>query len=50
MAQHGYDQSWDEARTQTWIAEHWTPEDMAALDSIGPEAFFAWVDRGSAGS
>lgn len=49
MAQNGYDESWDSGRVTDWIAEHWTENDMAAFDSIGPEAFFAWVERGSAG-
>ena len=48
MAQHGYDQSWDSERVTAWISEHWTADDMAAFDSIGAEAFFAWVERGSA--
>lgn len=34
---------------QQWIAEHWTTEDMDALDAIGPNVFWQWVDRGYAG-
>lgn len=33
----------------TWIADHWTPEDMDALDAVGPDVYFAWVERGYAG-
>ena len=33
----------------TFIADHWTPEDMDAFDALGDVTYMAWVDRGYAG-
>lgn len=32
-----------------WIADHWTVNDQDAMDAIGPEVFWQWVERGYAG-
>lgn len=32
-----------------WLSEHWTVNDMDAMDAIGPEVFWQWVERGYAG-
>lgn len=32
-----------------FFADHWTPDDMAAFDNMGADAYMAWVDRGYAG-
>lgn len=39
----------DEDGAMRWIAEQWTVNDQDALDAIGPEMYWQWVERGYAG-
>lgn len=49
MLTAGVDFTVHEREGMTWIADHWTVNDQDAMDAIGPELFWQWVERGLAG-